>query len=211
MGYWVKTPWWLKRFFPKEIIWDMPQEALPTVYITFDDGPHPRATPYVIEQLEQYNATATFFCIGKNVVLHPEIYQQLIDKGHTVGNHTNNHYNGWKTITRDYIRNIAKAAKHIDSHIFRPPYGRIRISQARKLLHAKKPWRIYMWDVLSADFDIHISPEQCLNNVLAHIQPGSIVIFHDSEKAWDRMSYALPRVLEYCRQQNWQIKGLPKY
>jgi peptidoglycan/xylan/chitin deacetylase (PgdA/CDA1 family) len=211
MAYWVKTPKWLKKFFPKELIWKMPQNGNPAVYLTFDDGPHPKATPYAIEQLESYNAHATFFCIGKNVIAHADIYNELEKKGHTVGNHTHNHMNGWKTNNRTYLNNILIAGTVIKSRSFRPPYGRIKISQSKKLFRAKPSWRIYMWDVLSGDFDVKISPEQCLENVISNIEPGSIVVFHDSEKAWERMSYALPKVLEYCKQQNWQIKALPKY
>lgn len=188
----------------------MPPGEQPTVYLTFDDGPHPTATPFVLQQLQQYGAKATFFCIGKNVVEQPEIYRQILDAGHTVGNHTHNHLNGWKNDQLTYLRNIWQAAKHINSHNFRPPYGRITLSQARKL-HLRRPqWKIYMWDVLSADFDQEITAEQCADNVMKNIEPGSIVVFHDSEKAWERMSIALPLVLEYCKTQNWKLEALPK-
>jgi peptidoglycan/xylan/chitin deacetylase (PgdA/CDA1 family) len=210
-NYWVKTPKWLTRLFPVGLTWSMPPEQQPAVYLTFDDGPHPRATPFVLEQLEKYNARATFFCIGKNVDDHPAIYQQLIENGHTTANHTYNHQNGWKTPSRPYFKNILKASFVIKSRSFRPPYGRIKMSQVRKLYKARPSWKIYMWDVLSGDFDVNISPEKCAENVLVNIEPGSIVVFHDSEKAWDRMSYALPKVLEYCKQKNWQVKALPAY
>jgi len=210
-NYWVKTPGWLKRFFPKELIWKMPLEDTPAVYLTFDDGPHPEATRFVIEQLDKYNAKASFFCIGKNVIENEDVYKLLLEKGHTIGNHTHNHLNGWKWDNRSYLRNVIYATHYIQSRSFRPPYGRIKISQARKLLHSKPAWNIYMWDVLSGDFDMHLTPEQCLQNVIANIEPGSIVVFHDSTKAWDRMSYTLPRVLEYCKQQNWAVKPLPKH
>ena len=186
----------------------MPTGSDPTVYLTFDDGPHPIATPFVLEQLAQYQAKATFFCIGKNVVLYPEIFDAIQGAGHTVGNHTQHHLNGWKTDTETYIANIAEAHKHIPGHLFRPPYGRIKKAQAYMLTQSKHPWKIYMWDVLSADFDRHISPEQCLKNVLSHIRPGSIVVFHDSDKAWDRMRYALPKVLDFCRKKGWTCKAL---
>ncbi len=210
MAYWVKTPKWLKRIFPREMIWSIPQNDKPSVYITFDDGPHPVATPFAIDQLEKHDAKATFFCIGKNVEAHPDIYQALQDKGQGIGNHTHNHMNGWKTNTRIYLSNILKAKQVINSVLFRPPYGRIKISQARILLRSNPSWKIYMWDVLSGDFDLNLSPEQCLENVITNIEPGSIVVFHDSEKAWERMSYALPEVLAYCRKQNWEISALPK-
>lgn len=210
VSYWVKTPQWLRKFFPKEMIWDMPLHEEPAVYITFDDGPHPVATPFALQQLAKYNALATFFCVGNNVANHPVLYQQLLDGGHTTGNHTYDHLNGWKTGSSEYLNNINRAGGYINSKLFRPPYGRIKLSQARKLFRSRVGWRIYMWDVLSGDFDKTISPQQCLDHVLTHIKPGSIVVFHDSEKAWDRMSYALPQVLEYCRQQNWKVAALPK-
>ncbi|MBS1688549.1 MAG: polysaccharide deacetylase family protein [Bacteroidetes bacterium] len=210
-NYRVKMPRWIKKLFPKELVWKMPPDNNPSVYLTFDDGPHPTATYYILEQLNKYNAKATFFCIGKNVVKYPEVFEQIIKQGHTVANHTHNHMNGWHSDNRPYLSNILKAARHINSHSFRPPYGRIKISQAKRLQRAKPAWRIYMWDVLSGDFDVNISPQQCLDNVLTNIEPGSIVVFHDSDKAWERMSYALPGVLEYCKQQNWEMKALPQY
>jgi peptidoglycan/xylan/chitin deacetylase (PgdA/CDA1 family) len=208
MAYWVRMPWWLRKLLPSNLVWRMPETEQPAVYLTFDDGPHPTITPFVLQQLETYDAKATFFCIGKNVVEHPDVYRQVVDAGHSVGNHTHNHKNGWKTKTQEYLDNIMQAEEHIDSRLFRPPYGRITRVQAHMLAKAGSPWKIYMWDVLSADFDKHITPEKCLENVLFHIRPGSIVVFHDSEKAYDRMSFALPRVLAFCRENGWQMKGL---
>jgi len=187
----------------------MPVDVQPAVYITFDDGPHPVATPYAMAELEKYNGRATFFCIGKNVVAHPDIYEQLLSKGHATGNHTNNHLNGWKTDNATYISNIMTAAGVIDSRAFRPPYGKMKLSQLGVLSKQKPEWKVYMWDVLSADFDTKITPEECLQHVIKNIRPGSIVVFHDSEKAWERMRYALPHVLAYCKQKNWQLKTLP--
>ena len=209
-SYWVKTPWWVKRFFSRELVWNIPQNGTPTVYITFDDGPHPVATPFVLAELAKHKAKATFFCVGQNVDDHPAIYEHMVSEGHTTGNHTQNHLNGWTTNNKTYLGNILLASKHISSPCFRPPYGRIKISQVR-ILHKKKPdWKIYMWDVLSGDFDAELTPEQCAQNVIENIEPGSIVVFHDSEKAWERMSYALPLVLEHCRKQNWKLEALPK-
>ncbi len=208
-GYWVKTPLWFKKIFPKGIIWDIPGDRESTVYLTFDDGPHPTATPFVLEQLGKYNAGGTFFCVGNNVRCHPEIYEDILKAGHSVGNHTYNHVNGWKASNDHYLKNIERARKYIASNAFRPPYGRIKFSQVRKLKQSNPGWKIYMWDILCGDFDVNITPEQCLDNVLTNIAPGSIIIFHDSIKAWERMSYALPRVLEYCQKQGWEMKSLP--
>ncbi len=203
MAYWVKTPWWLKAYY-SQLVWQMPNNDA-AVYLTFDDGPHPSITPFVLDELKKNNAKATFFCIGKNVVTHPDVYQRIKEEGHTIANHTHNHLNGWNTNTEEYIKNIKLASKHIDSTLYRPPYGRIRVNQIKQL----SDFRIYMWDVLSADFDKKITPEQCLTNVTNNVKPGSIVVFHDSEKAWERMSYALPQVIKYCKQNNWTLKALP--
>lgn len=203
MFYFTKTPAFLKSLY-KSCIWNFSPDV-PTVYLTFDDGPHPKATPFVLEQLKKYNARATFFCIGKNVVEHPEIYQQILLDGHAVGNHTHNHLNGWKTGTETYLANIKEAAKYIRSNLFRPPYGRISPFQIKQL---KDDHKIIMWDILSADFDTSINGEACLQNVVFKLQPGSIVVFHDSEKAWDRMSYALPRVLEHCARKGLRVEAI---
>ena len=208
MRYLVKTPWWLKKLYPT-LVWDIPAMEK-VLYLTFDDGPHPTATPFVLQQLQQYQAQASFFCIGNNVVKYPAIYAQLIREGHAVGNHTYDHLNGWKTSTTQYIYNVAAAAQHINTNIFRPPYGRITKLQARLLQQqAGNQLSIIMWNVLSGDFDTAISPERCLKNVLNNAQPGSIIVFHDSEKAYGRMSYALPRVLEYYANQGYSFRAIP--
>jgi peptidoglycan/xylan/chitin deacetylase (PgdA/CDA1 family) len=207
MAYQVKTPWWLSNIIYRKLVWRMPQGDKPAVYITFDDGPHPVATPYALAQLDKYNARATFFCIGKNVALEPAIYKDILAAGHTVGNHTHNHLNGWKNTTAAYLENIKQAAGYIDSKLFRPPYGRIKIAQANLMMQAG--WKVIMWDVLSGDFDTAITPDKCVENVTRNIEPGSIVVFHDSEKAWPRMSHALPGVLEYCKSKGWDLKAIP--
>ena len=207
--YTIKTPFWLKMLYPKGLLWKIPKEKEPAVYITFDDGPHPTATPFILDQLAAYNGKATFFCLGKNVLLYPDVYNLMLHKGHRAANHTHNHLNGWNTSDNLYLENIAEAGRHIAATLFRPPYGMIKRSQVRKIKRDYPNWQICMWDVLSADFDMNITPEQCLDNVLSHIEPGSIILFHDSDKAWPRMSYALPHVLEYCKKKNWQIKALP--
>jgi peptidoglycan-N-acetylglucosamine deacetylase len=197
MLYMVKTPWWVIKWIYPAYTWSMPATRdRKTLYLTFDDGPHPAATTFVLDELKKYNAKATFFCVGKNVPAHPAIYQRIIDEGHAVGNHTQNHMNGWKTEDAVYFNNITTAAKYIDSNLFRPPYGRITRFQAR---HAKERLglQVIMWSVLSGDFDPRLQPEDCWKNVRKSAQNGSIIVFHDSENAMDRMAYSLTKVLEY--------------
>lgn len=210
MPYLTRTPWWLRMLHPGSLLWEMPETDTPTVYLTFDDGPHPEITRFVLEQLQPFNALGTFFCIGKNVVAHPDVYASVLEDGHAVGNHTHNHLNGWKTQIEDYIGNIEEAAKVIDSRLFRPPYGRITPSEVKAMEQSRSPFRIVMWSVLSGDFDTVLLPEDCLKNVLNAIRPGSIVVFHDSEKAFPRLQYALPRVLEYCRDKGWKMDVIPQ-
>ncbi len=197
MKYFVKTPWWLKKVY-SSYVWDIDNHEK-TIYLTFDDGPHPVATPFVLDELKKYKAKATFFCIGKNVVAYPDIYQRILDEGHRTGNHTQNHLNGWKTNNGIYLNNIEEATNYIDSELFRPPYGKIKASQAKRINSViKKEYpKIIMWSVLSGDFDENISKEKCLKNVTQHTNAGSIVVFHDSEKAFPRLEYALPAILQY--------------
>lgn len=208
MFYFVKTPRWLKSIYDS-YIWSIPVSSK-ILYLTFDDGPHPQATPFVLRLLKQYNAKATFFCIGKNVVAHPEIYSQLINDGHAIGNHTNNHLNGWKTANEIYLKDIALAAQHINSNLFRPPYGRITSFQARNLRSVIKntETKVIMWDVLSGDFDMDITNERCLFNVILSAVPGSIIVFHDSQKAFLKLQYVLPRVMEYYSEKGFSFEAL---
>lgn len=208
MFYFVKTPWWLKRIYDS-YTWSMPSNEK-KLYLTFDDGPHPEATPFVLKQLKQHNALATFFCIGKNVVAHPDIYNQIMNEGHVTGNHTYNHLNGWKTSNELYMKDIALASKEINSNLFRPPYGRITSFQAKNLkavMQGKEP-KVIMWDILSADFDADCSAEQCLANVILPTVPGSIIIFHDSEKAFPKLQYVLPRMLKYFSEKGYLFKSI---
>ena len=207
MFYLTKTPGILKALY-RSCTWHL-SPAKQAVYLTFDDGPHPQATPFVLDQLKKYNAKGTFFCIGKNVKEYPQIYQQLLEEGHTVGNHTHQHLNGWKTGTDTYIQNILEARQYIDSPLFRPPYGRITPFQIKALKNKIPQAQVIMWDVLSGDFDTAINGEACVQNVVFKAKPGSIIVFHDSTKAWDRLSYALPRVLEFCKKQQWGMEAIP--
>ena len=211
MFYFVKTPWLLKKLYPR-CVWDIPGKEN-AVYLTFDDGPHPAVTSFVLDLLQQYEAKATFFCIGKNVIAHHEIFRNIIDEGHRIGNHTFDHLNGWKVRDEQYIKNILEAGKYIDSNLFRPPYGRITHFQVKLLsgirnTPASRNFSIIMWDVLSGDFDNSLSGEDCAFNVIKHIKPGSIVVFHDSEKAFPRLKVALPKILEFCKQKNFQFKAI---
>jgi peptidoglycan/xylan/chitin deacetylase (PgdA/CDA1 family) len=198
--YLVKSPRLLKKLYPG-LTWDIKPDK-PCIYLTFDDGPIPIVTPFVLNILKQYNAKATFFCIGDNVGKHPDIFEQVKNAGHAIGNHTYNHLKGWKTDDKTYIENTLKADELLHSNLFRPPYGRINRSQIKLLKSVKPLIEIIMWDVLSGDFDINLAPEKCLENVLKHTKSGSIVVFHDSLKAFNRLEYVLPRAMEV-----WVKKG----
>jgi peptidoglycan/xylan/chitin deacetylase (PgdA/CDA1 family) len=181
-----------------------------SIYLTFDDGPHPTITPGVLDELKKYDAKATFFCIGKNVQLHNDIYKRIIVEGHAVGNHTQHHLNGWKVDTQVYLDDVAQAANYISTDLFRPPYGRIKREQALQISKAMNiaTARIIMWDVLSADFDNTISKEECLQNVLRNISAGSVVVFHDSEKAERNMKYVFPKVLQLLSEKGSLFKSI---
>jgi peptidoglycan/xylan/chitin deacetylase (PgdA/CDA1 family) len=208
MKYFVKTPWWIKKIY-SFYTWSIPTKEK-TLYLTFDDGPHPEATPFVLSELKKFDALATFFCIGKNVLAYPDIYKRILDEGHAVGNHTQNHLNGWKTPNDVYMKDIAEAANYIDSNLFRPPYGRITLFQAKNLPAAMKgkKSKIIMWDVLSADFDESISNEQSMQIVIFRSSPGSIIVFHDSEKAFQKLNYVLPRILHHFSNQGFKFLSL---
>lgn len=204
--YLVSTPWWLRRFFPG-CTWDIPGTEK-NVYLTFDDGPHPIITPFVLAELSAYNAKATFFCIGDNVRKFPRVYQQVIDAGHSVGNHTMHHLNGWKTRDEQYLSDIDAAGTYINSTLFRPPYGRIRRSQVRRLLQGEPAKKIIMWSALAGDWDAGISPEKCFSRLQKALYPGCIVVLHDSDKAAARLRYVLPRLLEYLDKEGYRFCAL---
>jgi peptidoglycan/xylan/chitin deacetylase (PgdA/CDA1 family) len=195
MFYLVKSPWWLQKLY-SGCIWQIPSEN-PTIYLSFDDGPHPEITPLVLDHLNKWNAKASFFCVGNNVMNHPEVYSRILDEGHAVGNHSFNHLNGWKQEDTDYLNDIAKAKQYIDSDLFRPPYGKITRFQLKQLAMPAYRLRTIMWTVLSGDFDTSLEGEACLRNVLLQTKSGSIVVFHDSVRAKEKMLYALPKVLEF--------------
>lgn len=202
--YLVKTPWWLIKMYSSALTWKIPAERN-EIFLTFDDGPHPTITPFVLDCLAQYNAKATFFCLGKNVQLYPEVFRQLLDEGHRIGNHTHNHVNGWKTADSEYFENIMLAKKYIDSNLFRPPYGKITRFQIQQL---QPVFKIIMWDVLSGDFDINLSPQKCLQNAVSNTRAGSVIVFHDSEKAFPRLKYVLPEALSFFSGKGYEMKGI---
>ena len=205
--YLIKTPFWLRLIY-RSCTWRIPAKDK-VLFLSFDDGPHPEATPFVLEQLASFNAKASFFCIGKNVELYPAIYDAILEANHTIGNHTQNHMNGWKNTIADYLMDIQKACGHIQSNLFRPPYGRIKFAQIKALrTRPDLPQNIVMWDVLSGDFDTNITGEKCAQNVIQHAAPGSIIVFHDSAKAMERLRIALPKVLMHFTNLGYQFKAL---
>ncbi|RTL55527.1 MAG: polysaccharide deacetylase family protein [Sphingobacteriales bacterium] len=210
--YFVKTPWWLCKLYPA-LTWRIPVKEK-TLFLTFDDGPEITATPFVLDVLKQYHAKATFFCLGKNVAEHINIYERILTEGHAVGNHTYRHLNGWKTNNEVYFNDVFEAAKYIDSGLFRPPYGRITRFQASILQKAassnmQRTFKVIMWDVLSGDFDTTISSVECLTNVVTYTKPGSIIVFHDSVKAFNHLQFVLPKVLAYFSENGFQFKTIP--
>lgn len=212
--YWIKTNRIIKALF-SNYTWDLPiTGSSNTVYLTFDDGPIPEITNWVLNELKKYNVKATFFCIGNNIDENPDLFKTVITEGHSIGNHTFNHLNGWKTSSKAYIENTKLCADSIQknspsalkSKNFRPPYGKITASQSRKI--RKLGYKIIMWDVLSGDFDQTLSKEKCLNNVLSNVKPGSIIVFHDSIKAFKNLKYVLPKTLTYLKENNFNCEVL---
>lgn len=257
-GYLVKTPKFVQRMFP-ERVWTFPNSSLSankignTIYLTFDDGPIPEITPWVLEELKKHHAGATFFCIGENIEKQPDLFRRIIAEGHSVGNHTFNHRNGWKTSTEEFVDNVLKADEEMNkvhearstlvhpncppvqnnmkdvneggkredipkikseisdqrssiSNLFRPPYGKLTSRQSHIL--QQKGYKIIMWDVLSGDFDASISEDNCFRNVSENVKPGSIVVFHDSLKAEEKLRYVLPKVLEVISEKGWSCEKI---
>ncbi len=203
--YLAKSPSAL-RSLTAELMWKV-ETTEKVIYLTFDDGPSKEGTRFILDILKEYNAKATFFCIGGNVAKNPALFGEVLSDGHSVGNHTWNHMDGWKFSDFSYFRNIVECGQVVDSNLFRPPYGRIKISQAKSLA---KRFKIVMWDVLSGDWDSNTSPEKCLNNVVSNVSSGSIVVFHDSQKAFANMSYALPKALEELTKKGFVFRVLPQ-
>jgi len=211
-SYFHKTPSFIMRFFSK-YTWRFSTKKK-ELFLTFDDGPTPEITEFILAELKKFNAKATFFCIGKNVKNYPELFKKIISDGHSIGNHTHNHLKGWKTESNHYVDNILLCDKTLtefknpttNPKLFRPPYGKVKKLQAKELL--KKGYKIIMWSVLSADFDLKISNEKCLQNVLKNTKKGNIIVFHDSLKAAERMKYALPKVLKEYTDKGFIFKAI---
>ncbi|MCD2258620.1 polysaccharide deacetylase family protein [Psychroserpens luteolus] len=207
----VKTPIVAKKMFPN-YVWDVATNNK-ELYLTFDDGPTPKITDWTLNTLNDYNAKASFFCIGSNVEKYPDVFKNIIDNGHTVGNHTQHHVKGWTTKTKDYLKEVKTAQTAINSYknsetqlLFRPPYGQIKPKQGKKLINLG--YQIIMWDVLSFDWEKEISEEKCLENVMSKSKKGSIIVFHDSVKASRNLMYTLPKVLELFSDKGFVFKTL---
>lgn len=201
--YFKHTPDIIKPL-AKDLTFELPNTEQ-NIYLTFDDGPHPEITPWVMEQLDRFNAKGSFFLIGKHAEQHPETHQALISGGHAIGNHGHEHWSGWKTKDETYFENVYKAHERLQTGLFRPPYGQITLRQAKEL---KKDFQVIMWSDLSADFDPNIDPSACLHHATHKVRAGSIIVFHDSEKAWPRLKSCLPKALAFYADQGFRMKAL---
>ena len=199
----VKSPEIIKKYYSR-LIWDIPNSDN-KIFLTFDDGPTPEITEWVLDLLKDQNIKATFFCLGKNVAANPTIYQRIINEGHAVGNHSNTHVNGWYAENAYYLNDIKQCQELVKSELFRPPYGRIKKSQIKELV---TDYKIIMWDVLSGDFDVKLSPEKCLNNVLKNTKSGSVIVFHDSEKASTNLKFALTKAITQLKEKGFVFEKL---
>lgn len=201
----IEQPPRIYRWFFPGAFWRIPapKGKSKNVYLTFDDGPIPEMTPWILDLLDTYHIKATFFCVGENVRKHPELYAMIRERGHRVGNHTHNHIQGIQYWSKNYIRNIAEAAKYIDSDLFRPPHGHMRFPQVLRL---SKIFRIIMWDVVTRDYSPHMTANGVFNNVKRYTRNGSIIVFHDSLKAVGRIEEALPQSIEWLQKEGYQFR-----
>lgn len=193
----------LQKVYP-QLIWKIPTDKK-EIYLTFDDGPIPDVTPWVLDELKKFKAKATFFCIGDNVWRNPKEFGKVLISGNSIGNHTFRHLDGWKSKTANYIQDVRQCAEFVPSKLFRPPYGRIKPSQIKCL---KKDFKIIMWNVLSYDYKKNVNKDKCLKNILRTAKAGSIIVFHDSLKASDKLTYLLPRVLDHFSNKEFEFKAI---
>lgn len=207
----VKIPKFITRIFPN-YVWDFSSKDK-VIYLTFDDGPTPEITQWTLNTLKDYNAKATFFCIGNNVIKHPKIFKNILIDGHSIGNHTHDHIVGWKTETKSYIENVIRAEKVINNqleknkvNLFRPPFGKIKNSQGKALI--KLGYKIIMWSVITFDWEKEVSKEQCLKNAINKTKEGNIIVFHDSIKASRNMMYSLPKFLEHFSLKGYRFEAI---
>ena len=207
-AYFHKTPFWLRKIYPS-LIWRMNDQEK-VIYLTFDDGPIPELTPFVLKELEKAEIKATFFCVGENINKNPEIFEKIVKAGHSIGNHTYNHLNGWKHGTQAYLENVEMTTALIEQYlpnwkrIMRPPYGKITSAQIKQL----SKYTIYMWDVLSGDFDANLSADKCLSESVKASDGGSIVVFHDNVKASERLKFSLPRYIDHFQHKGYSFLPL---
>lgn len=199
----VYPPPFIRWIYP-QAIWTLPGQGK-TVYLTFDDGPTPLVTEKILDLLDDYQAKGTFFCIGKNIEQHPLLFKLIKAKGHHIGSHTYSHLNGWKTNSTNYLNDYQKGREFAGSNLFRPPYGRILLNPLQTI---QKQDKVIMWDILSKDYDATLPPEKILRNVLRNIKPGSIIVFHDSEKAKDNVLTVLPQLLQHLKQEGYTMDAI---
>jgi peptidoglycan/xylan/chitin deacetylase (PgdA/CDA1 family) len=200
----VRLPKYLRCIYPNAI-WNLPSDSK-VVYLTFDDGPTPEVTEEVLQILENYQAKATFFCIGKNIEQHPELFKLVQTKAHHIGSHSYSHLNGWKSNAADFLNDYHKGRELAQSNLFRPPYGRLLL---KPLQIIQKQDKVIMWDILSKDYNESLTPETVLNNILRNIKPGAIIVFHDSEKAKKNVLAVLPQLLQNLKQQGYAMEAIP--
>lgn len=194
---------WLRWLYPKAL-WRMDPSSK-AVYLTFDDGPIPEATPFILDTLREFGVKATFFMVGENVKRHPELYQQIVSEGHQVGNHTYNHLGCLRHYIRTYVANTEKANELIHSHLFRPPHGWMWSGVYHILLYKYK-YKIVMWDVVTRDYSRSLLADDIVRNVVRYTRNGSIITFHDSLKSIEKLRYALPASLRYLKEQGYEFK-----
>lgn len=204
----VSKPRWMRKLYGK-CIWEMNSKEK-VAYLTFDDGPHPELTPFVLDELAKYGAKGTFFCLGAHVERYPELYARILAEGHSVGNHTHDHLDGWRTRNQEYYANVKRASGVIASRLFRPPHGHVTPFQVRRLRAEGFGLQVVMWSIMSGDFDPQTTPGQCYENVATHLRPGSIVVLHDNDAAGPNLRYALPRLLAEFSTLGYRFAEIPE-